>query len=1254
MSSPASTSPPTQTVTQSLFTQLSVGPTFREVAGILLRDALQPLYPQLNIDPTVAQVGAPDWTIVDDQIIALPPHYQSLAGILSRQAVLGTPTLYIEGNHFLIQEKTPGIPKHLPVRIEQIGNQINLLAPAMLKAYQVQQVEFWNDTNGHASPRWRELSNTLRKVWNVDHVDDWDASDCSMARQLFAAPDIAYRPGGNEKPRAYLIDVDAVVDTTVSHLFLLPIAVLIGQQQGREIILSHSLLRGYEKFDSLAAMSTSLSELLQGVSAHKTFQWRLVEPAGDFFDHQACAWIGLQVAMVDTLGAIDLQVAGPLDSSLYTPPVPEGGPAWFNSAIPDWLANASSNDLLLYARHMKDLAALHSLQGGQSFLDGIAPIEQYTLDAIRTHLLKEHADATALNPGKIRFQVQSPVLYGTFTVPDQIDTQTYTLVELALQNLVGLPLGNKSVQYQNGGRLPAWLTVEYLENLVRQIDIGRNYPALIKRTLLDDTRESLRRQNLFASHLRIQLPLIALQCKIRQQHGINDLGYRYVAAVVAAEQSQRQVQGQMIVLRPLAFIPEHRPGNRADVVANMFVIGPQDPTAGPCLLYRPMLEPPLSQYPSPTNLLYAIQQSPPLRQSVLAWLPDDVRGDYSHYVFAGDYLSPWAVIDYLADPTKLWSMGGALSLSRQTIEGDLLGHLFKANANALVAQADRESVSNAESRWATLKQAGWLVFNAVLPFLGRTVNIAAWIWQIVDEWQAVVEAQKQQDKPAEWAALAAVLLNLGTALVLHAAQRDQPARQPAPSKVVETPTAELPTIVPVVRQQPTLPAHELPSGHHQGLHSFGAVTRNARDLATALDSFKVDKPARLGVAQAQAGLRQHLYPLAGKWYAPVGKRWFEVIIDDNDNVRVQDPERPTRLGPILIGNRKGEWFIDTRLRLLGGGPKKLIDKAKSQAGEQAQALRTRLAAFEDQKKSSQDQLQVAHQAMEDAPSTSHEARRQHYLDTLEAQRKDYETALQEFKTLNVFAPTSNFLQGSLSYLKAQLGLSQAGINEALKVFSPKIRNTLRHIERQAEAPSERNIGDAREMVELSQDMINRLDYVQTRFIELKQLSREGLELMKSASQQLPSYTVSDLKALQVTLSRNLCLEENSTQTATAAWSSLDQIVDASDLSIQSLRDTLQERSEARLDERIDTLGSLLEQFSILDERLQDFPDEFGEPVLPEPVNRLREQLREFRQRAASHLATLAVERSIVRTRPTPPRHPPGPARNLSGRATTAC
>jgi hypothetical protein len=68
------------------------------------------------------------------------------------------------------------------------------------------------------------------------------------------------------------------------------------------------------------------------------------------------------------------------------------------------------------------------------------------------------------------------------------------------------------------------MTASYLEALITTVDIGRTYPALIKSKLRDDSLESLRRQNLFTSRLRVELPLLALQQKIRAQAGIDETG----------------------------------------------------------------------------------------------------------------------------------------------------------------------------------------------------------------------------------------------------------------------------------------------------------------------------------------------------------------------------------------------------------------------------------------------------------------------------------------------------------------------------------------------------------------------------------------------------------------------------------------------------------------------------------------------------------------------------------------------------------
>lgn len=1233
--------------TAALLTQLAIGPDFREVAAVLLRQQLRERYPSLDIDPDTAMVVYPVWQVVEDQVLVAEPRYHSLTGILARQAITKEPCLFIEGEHFLTQQPLTVPPAHLPVRIGDIAYMLNLLAPVMLRGYQAQQLVFWNQSSAAGNgPHWHKLSSVLREFWNVQQVPGWSAEDCRLARQLFHAPDPASRPG----LRACVVDIDWVQDDgSLSHYDGHLVAVLIGKEAGRDVILTHSLPPMYDKYASLEQLGQALPAKLSSPMYGKRIQWRLLEPEGNFFDQLACALIALQIKAIGNIDfSNDVTVSN--DHAALAAPPSDGQETdtnldWFEQQLPDWLSQASTSDLNAYSRHFKDLAALHSLNAGKQYQDGIAPIRQYALDTLKAEMLKAHPDAANLMLDKLEIVVQSLVVWGTFTVPGQVETSVFDLADLALQNLIALPLGNKTLREKNGRALPAWLTVTYLESLITRVNIGSAYPALIKRTLLDDATESTRRQQLYTAHLRVQLPLLALQYKIRREAGIDERGYRYVAALMETDSSKRQVEGQPIVLRQLAFMPKRRTEANQDMVANMFIIGPQDLHTGPCLLYRPLLDQPLAQYPTPTNLLYAIAQSASLRESVLAWLPDAVRNDYSQYVFPGALPSPWTVAEFLIDPDKLWVMSGPIALGEHVMNADIFATLYNANATALVELADRQSVSNAEARWATFKHAGWLILNAALPFLGRGLATAAWIWQVMDQLQQVVKSVEHPEQQAPGTAIAELLLNLGMAIALHVVTRSTAS----PGSRVKTqipPGAPSKPATLEVEKLADLKTDELPANAANPLYASGAINRTAVRLGTVLDSLKVTKPADLGKAISTEGIHLHLYPQGEHYYAPVGPRWFKVRVDEDATVMIVDPTLPERIGPLLISNKRGEWFVDTRLRLRGGGPKSLISKAEKLARKRAEQLRKQLSEFEETKKTGQSSLRQARESMDTGTASSLDANRTAYLQALEAHRDQYEVALQQLKELNMHAPLPDYPQKALSYLKAQVELTNAGIREALTRFTPKLRSVLVQIEQQAASANERNIEDARQMSALNHDMIQRLDYMQTRFGELHNLSREGARLIRTTKGSLPAYKLDDLKALQVTLARNLCLTETTQVTEPAAWAGIDLLVDTADVSIQCLRDTLNESGALRLDERIDTLSSLIEQFQILDERLQDFPDEFSKVVISDQIQSLRRHLTEFGKRAVGKLGVLSAERDIVRSRPSPSLTPPRPEKKF--------
>ena len=1259
-STPSQQTPP-DTETHKLATQLSVGPSFREAARELLRQSLLEKYPDLDIDPAMTLMGTPTWELIDDQIVPGPTRYETLSSILARQAILKVPTLCVEGNHFLTLKPLTTPPLHLPVRIVEIANLINTLAPVVYRAFQEQLVTFWNQSNGNG-PRWQTLTQSLRGAWNVQHVDAWTDEDCTMARTLFHAPTRSARQGNNPYgSRAYLIDADLVKGSKTQHTDQVFMTVLEGKSEDKTLILCYSPFKGYEKYDTYQQLGDSLKDHLEQPEAFDRLEWRLYEPDGDFFEHAACKLIALQLETVENLKTGDYKQPSAKHPPLQTLPMPAEkaiakgpGPGWYQTQLPDWLTDASASDQSLYSRHLKDLASLNSLNAGKTYDDGIPSIHQFALDQLKIELLKDHPTLHYLKLDKLKIQVKSLVVWGLFTVPGQFETTTFSLAELALQNLIALPTGNKTLLSDIRQSIPDRITVAYLETLISRCNIGVTYPALIRSKLLDDPAEASRRKKLYRDHLRVQLPMLALQHKIRRMGGIDERGYRYVVAVMQPESGDHYVDGKAIMVRRLSFNPKRRLINGNDDVTNMYIIGPENAQDGPCLLYRPLFEPALLQYPSPANLLYAISQSRTLRDSVISWLPDAVRNHYANYVFTSHWPSPWVIADFLVNPIELWTYSGPVSLGEESLNGDMFKTLFESNAKALIELADRQSVSNAESRWDTLKQAGWVLFNAALPFMGRVASTSAWIWQIVEQLETFAQAHEEGDKPAQWSALTDVLLNLGMAITLHSAQRSRPKFEPAriePTKVKTTELApETPgpssTISFTVEQLPERTSLAPPPDHEIALNTSGAINRTPALETSMLESFKTEKPADLGAVIDQPAADRYLYQSGEQHYAPVGENWFMVKVDDDKNIVVIDPNQANRIGPILIHNAQGEWSVDHRVRLRKPSTDRLKNTAKDLAITEADASRSKLKAFESAKKTQQRLLQETRKAMDEAPSTSAQAKRQAYLDTLDGQSEDYEQARQHLMTIAVFTSEPEFQVKAIGYLQAQLALNEAGVNEELVPFTSKLSPVLEQLPIHAPPPHTSDIADYQQIVEMSDSMIKRLDYAQSRFTELRKFGPAGFDVIRESKRKLPRYMSDDLRALQVTLARHLCLTPESLATEPHAWEMLNDTLDSADVAVQTLRDTLDERSEYRLDERIDALSNLVEQFKFIDERLKDFSQEFSEQIQAQPLERLSRSLQGFANRAKAALVPLHEEQKLTRIRPTPPPALPRPLKKF--------
>ncbi|KTC49448.1 hypothetical protein AO262_17210, partial [Pseudomonas fluorescens ABAC62] len=1060
--------------------------------------------------------------------------------------------------------------------------------------------------------------------------------------------------------RAYLIDVDSHQADTPSHVGLTDMTVLIGEHERQPRILVYSLVNGYQKFDSLEQLGEQIPGRLNQRQSDLNLRWRLYQPAANFFDSLACALIALQLEAIgspdeDELSEPTAEPAPEVAIARVLPVIEDlsdhslSNIQAINQQLPDWMSNASDLDASLYSRALIDLAQVHTAQQGQAFDDGIAPIRDYARAQLQS-AISEQRHGADLNLDKVEIVIESPVVWGTFLLPGNNEITRRTLVDLALENLTGLPTGDISVSY-NGGSAPAWLTYSYLKTLIERIDVGERYPALIKRTLLDDAPQSTARQLRYSAHLRVQLPLLALQMKIRGENGLDERGYRYVTALMQTEAHERRVDGQDVVLRRLAFVPTLRPGHEQDAVANMFVIGARNASAGPCLLYRPLLEPALLQFPSQQNLMYAIKHRRDLRDSVLAWLPEPVRFNYAEYVFPSKWPSPWTIARALVEPQVLLYMSGPIILSEQVMGEDIMATLFKANANAMVELAGRQSMSNAQKRWATFRQAGWQIFTSVLPFLGRTVNVAAWIWQIMDDLQEIAESQ---DTPgASWTAQVDLLLNLGMALALHVAQRHPvPEESPklAPSEpqlpLFEESEDPLPSAPKVsVTQLPDVSGHQLPAHHEGPMNTYGVLPHGTSSLETTLDSFKINQPDPLGEQSKAPGSHMHLYPGGEKWYAVVGERWFEVALDEGDNVLIVDPKDASHTGPILLSNLAGQWFVDTRLRLRGGGLRNQRRENRQRQPPRIQDLRKKLSEFDAEERSKQSQLHAAYNQIGTEAGPSTDLHRQTYIDKVDGRITEYDAPIRQLRSLAIIDTVPHYQGAMINYLSKQILLTRSAIEARLPTFRDMLTSITQTIDASADAPK-RQADRAQAMSDLTQEILNRMEYVESRYQELANLGAEGMKVVQSTKKALPEFSTFDLRALQITLGRYVCVRADAGEAFVETRRLIKDIVDSADLNVQSLVQTMGAVTPSTLDERIEVLNSLAEQFSIVDQRLLDVHAGYPEHVLKEPLEALRQKIDYFNQKAVQELALLLRERKALAPRPGPSKAPAVPKRKV--------
>lgn len=1224
----------------ALIYQTSRGPSLREVGAKLLREALHELYPNLHIDPDHTLIVTPHWEPAGESLNSFEPLIETMTTTLLAQSRSAQAANFIEGEHFLTPAPLTEYPVQLAVSIEDIANLLNNYAPLLFIEFQQQQLAYWNAPIS-GKPRWHELSDTLRKALNLQQIKGWTADDCEVARAVSAYPDKTERATANTAIpgiQACLIDIDYDEPDNVRHVVLSGAIVLKATHNNREILLLHSIEGGYETFASMQALGASLPTRMGMEDTGHTWQWRLFEPDGNVFDYVAWALIAGQMEAISSLQSSADATTLPISPA-------SSGPGNFSAeekvhfdqleaAIPAWLANASASDLQAYGHYLSNQGRLRNASG----LNDIQLISEYAEQQMRNAIIADrsaHAnDAAALPLEDLRIVVVSSLSVGAFTLPNPQETHVETLGQFALQN--NTPY-KAALKFLNNQACPAWLTVSYLVKIAQQVDVGKNYPALLKAHLIDDDTLAFDQLQRYVNLLPDLLKLKALECKLQKDGGVNATGYRYICELMDRAQGHPPQESQDIVIRPLSFVPRHRLLSTGDTVANMFIIGPRHPHNSPCLLYRPALEQPLLQFASLQNMIYAIHQPGELRDSVLAWLPTPALSfEYSQYVFPVGLPSPWLTMQTGIEMLFNLDLSGPISLGTDEIRENLLPTLFTSNASTLVEQADRQSLSNGERRWELLRDSGWAIFNIASTFLTGPVGTAAWVWQCIGQLQQGLEARERGDSLVQWTSLGDVLMTLGMILIHRASQRRnrveverRPGKRRSSLQQKSVPRLLAPaTAATTMTFDSHLLTGQLPLEHATTLEETASVPRRAPGpLGIYLDTLKVSAPdlnnADVTILKSAP---PHLYQLDDKRYARVGTRWFEVMTNGDEEVEIFNRKSPMRNGPLLIHDLHGNWYVDTRLRLRGGGLKSRLKAIRLQKEQRKDALEEKIQAFKRQETAIKDEVQALQDAMLLAPVDGYEAHAKAYTDRIESVIDNYREALAQLGEWRQLGGTIGYTYDMLRLTTLLEKYLSLWFTVKGSLYSTIIAPMTGEGAINPNVPVGGDLPTIGRATEVSHAIIQRIGWAQEALDGLKVLGRASREASHTIKSLMPRYSQLDYKANLIGMAYEQCVQEQASEMMPLARAAVaDIVVDASEAS-HELNDLLKPAQAPRpAAQRIDVLSQLTDTFADALQRLEDLPEQYPAMTHPEAVARLHDQIKEFQAIAQAQLSALVPE-----------------------------
>lgn len=839
-------------------------------------------------------------------------HVEDLADVLIESFCRGSPLALDADTDYLSFYKGAETPFRSKVEVVEIQALINESARYLLSTYQQALYEYWNfSRHGEGSPLlWLagHLAQGYADVVNAAFANGGlDSLEAATARVLVSFPEASQRALLNNLVEVKVsllgqaVCAEQGLDPELSSAILLERDV---PQLQRRMALLFSLSGAFYRFDSRNALTAALVERCPGASTPRLLQ--LYNAPGSVFVDQASL---LREQQQDLITAMVRQpvLTGMSPGQSLQARVDEASSLLevcqasqrelrqrFRLQLPEWLGKAGEEQRRDYAARLLRLAQVARDDEDKSFLDGVPDAIGFAREQLLDAMRKDHPHDPLPDLDNLELvnkQVTSAAggSGGTVTPVGEEQIVRITPMQFALANLAVLKAGTITLRTLSGAALPDWLTVDYLKTLVTRLDVGGHYPALLQRCLLDDSRQRGPREQRFAREIGEQMPLLALETRLRDPAALS------AASLARVDSLFRPALWAAVALRPLSFIA--RPGASADVAGNAWLIEALRIGDGPCLLYRPLHREPLHDFASREAFFKALCEPGALQDDILQRLPLARQPVYAH----GGFAEPHIVRFFPGDEFSMISVPALAKLGESSVDGDVAKVLYEACARELVERARRQTLSTSASRWLGYQELGWLMLNTVLPFFSGPLVKAAWMLPLFASLRGVLSGSGDERQPGD---LQQLLLSLALLLL--------PERQSVLHREAATPPSE--GDIQAIRIEPARVA--LPQPPQWSRFGWGSTELTVAQRE-ALVSFRRElTPQQLGTADTE-GEFKGLYQYQQQRWAVIDGVTYQLSFTD-DGPRLIDAAG--KLGPWVRSSAGGTWQLDFGLRLRGGMP----------------------------------------------------------------------------------------------------------------------------------------------------------------------------------------------------------------------------------------------------------------------------------------------------------------------------------------------